>query len=48
MKYEILVGSINAGNDNPNIIQMLKDVVFELTKMKRISKVESTAILRQL
>lgn len=48
IKYEVLVGSINAGNDNPNIIQMLKDVVLELTKMKRISKVESVNILRQL
>jgi len=48
MKYEILVGSINAGNDNPSIIQMLKEVVLELTKMKKISKLESTNILRQL
>ena len=37
-KYQILLGQVEAGNDNPTIISNLKLVSQELYKLKKISK----------
>ena len=47
-KYQILIGSINASNNNPVLITNLKDIAFELHKYKKISTSELRNVLYDL
>lgn len=47
-KYNILVGQIEAGNDNPTMIQNLKLIAQELYKLKKINKSQITNLFFNL
>ena len=48
MKFDVLIGEIEAGNDNTEIRKMLKETTTRLMKTKGITKLEGLSILSQL
>lgn len=47
-QYQVLVGEIEAGNDNPKLKQQLRDVVGELVSLKTISVRTGKQIIAQM
>ena len=48
MKFDVLIGEIESGNDNTEIRKMLKETTTRLMKTKGITKLEGLSILSQL
>jgi len=47
-EFEILKGEIIAGNDNPKIVEDIKNVLIKLVRLKKITKETADSILQDL
>jgi hypothetical protein len=47
-RFDILIGEIEAGNDNPKMVRELKTLLIKLTKAGKISRKESMETLEEL
>ena len=48
MKFDVLIGEIEAGNDNPDIRRMLRETTSALMKTRGLTRMEGLSLLSQL